>query len=122
TWLANLGIAACAVDHRSARIGDAADMLATGTVTHVNEVAAVHGCLPGHTCRQVVACLLANASEPPDPVLGEMGQTRLRIASTGHRPVWALDSVTLANDGDRRAVVVTGSHGALLGGRPDDGL
>src|SRR5438552_16102636 len=51
-WLGGLGIAACAIDHRSARIGDGADMLASGVVSTVNDVAATHGCLPGHTCRQ----------------------------------------------------------------------
>ena len=121
-WLGNLGIAACAVDYRSARIGDAADMLATGTVTYVNEVAAVHGCLPGHTCRQAADCLLANPAEPEDHDLAPLGQTRLKIPNTGHREVWALDSVTLAQPGDARAIVVTGSHGALLGGRADDGM
>ena len=49
-WLGGLGIAACAVDYRSARIGDAADMLARGTISMVNDVAARHGCLPGHSC------------------------------------------------------------------------
>lgn len=122
TWLANLGIAACAVDHRSARIGDAADMLASGTVTYVNDEAAHHGCLPGHTCRQVVECLLAQAADPDIHDLGELGQTRLPIANTGHRPVWALDSMTLVREADRRAIVVTGSHGGLLGGDSGDGM
>jgi hypothetical protein len=121
-WLANLGIAACAVDHRSARIGDAADMLATGVVTYVNDAAALHGCLPGHTCRQVAACLLENPGEPEDHDLSELGQTRLRIPNTGHREVWAIDSMTLCREEDRRAIVMTGSHGALLGGRRDDGM
>src|SRR5216683_6645805 len=51
-WLGGLGIAACAIDYRSARIADGADMLATGLVSVVNDVAAVGGCLPGQTCRQ----------------------------------------------------------------------
>ncbi len=121
-WLANLGIAACAVDYRSARIGDGADMLASGTVTYVNEVAAVHGCLPGHTCRQAASCLAEHVDEPRAVELGELGQSRLRIGNTGHREVWAIDSMGLARDEDRRAIVVTGSHGALLGGRADDGM
>ena len=121
-WLGNLGIGACAVDYRSARIGDAADMLATGIVTYVNDAAAVHGCLPGHTCRQAAQCLVDNPGEPEDHDLSELGQTRLRIPNTGHREVWALDSMTLARAEDRRAIVVTGSHGALLGGRAHDAM
>src|SRR4051794_40068730 len=125
-WLSGLGIAACAVDYRSARIGDAADILANGVVSTTNDVAARHGCLPGHSCAQVVACL-ADAAEPEeepphaDDVPG-IGESRRRIASTGHRAVWALDSVTLAKPEDRRAVLVTGSHGGLLAGRADDGM
>jgi hypothetical protein len=121
-WLSTLGIAACAVDHRSARIGDGADMLAAGVITMANDAAAVHGCLPGHTCRQVVKCLIENC-EPVD--VGEVpsiGESRSRIGNTGHREVWALDSAALAQPSDRRAIVVTGSHGALLGGAAGDGL
>jgi len=120
-WLAGLGIAACAVDYRSARIGDGADSLASGTVSTVNDVAASHGCLPGHTCRQVANCLLENAEEG-DSRTPEIGETRVNVANTGHREVWLLDSVTLARPEDRRSILVTGSHGALLGGRPDTAL
>lgn len=121
-WLAGLGIAACAVDHRSARIGDAADMLASGMVATVNDVAAAAGCLPGQPCGQAIACMLADAPEPQGAEVPEIGETRLRIGNTGHREVWALDSVTLVREQDRRAVVVSGSHAALLGGREDDGV
>ena len=93
-------------------------MLASGMVSTVNDVAARHGCLPGHTCRQVAACLMEHAEES-EPDVPEIGETRLRIANTGHREVWAIDSVSLARAEDRRAIVVTGSHGALLGGKPD---
>jgi len=118
-WLAGLGIAACAVDYRSARIGDGADTLHSGTVSMVNDVAARHGCLPGHSCRQVVRCLLENAEEAFDETVPEIGETRMRIANTGHREVWLVDSVALAREEDRRAILVTGSHGALLGAKPD---
>ena len=121
-WLANFGIAACAVDYRTARIADGRHMLGAGVVTTVNDVAAVHGCLPGHTCRQVAACLLDNAVAPEDDEVPEIGETRLRIGNTGHREVWALDSVSLARADDRRAILLTGSHGGLLGGKADDGM
>jgi len=117
-WLGGLGIAACAIDYRTARIGDGADMLENGLLSMANDVAAAHGCLPGHTCRQAVKALLENAEEA-DATIPEIGQTRLRIANSGHREVWALDSVTLARAEDRRAILVTGSHGALMGGHTD---
>lgn len=117
-WLDSLGIAACAVDYRSARIGDGADMLASGRISSVNAAAARYGCLPGDTCIQAVDCLVENA-QPAQAEAPGIGETRARIATTGHRAVWALDSVSLVRADDRRAIVVTGSHGALLGGRPD---
>jgi hypothetical protein len=117
-----LGIAASAVDYPSARIADGADMLAGGVVTVANDVAAALGCLPGHTCRQAAQCLVENAAAPGDPKIPEIGETRLRIGSTGHREVWALDSISLARAEDRRAILVTGSHGGLLAGRSDDHL
>jgi hypothetical protein len=117
-WLTSLGIAACTVDYRSARIGDGADTLASGVISMANDVAAVHGCLPGHSCRQAVKCLSENAEEF-EGYVPEIGEARLRIANTGHREVWALDSAALARPADRRQILVTGSHGALLGGKPD---
>jgi hypothetical protein len=117
-WLGGLGIAACAIDYRSARIADGDDMLASGLVSMVNDVAAGLGCLPGHSCREAVTRLLDKAEEVK-PRIPEIGETRLRIANSGHRPVWALDSVALARPDDRRSILVTGSHGALLGGKPD---
>ena len=121
-WLDGLGIPACAIDHRSARIADGADMLESGVVTMANESAAVHGCLPGHSCRQVVRCLLENTPPAEPQPIPEIGETRLRISNTGHREVWALDSMSLARPEDRRAILVTGSHGALIGGKADDGM
>ena len=125
-WLAGLGIPACAIDYRSARIGDARDMLANGIVSTTNEVAARHGCLPGHTCAQVVECLLAHEPEEADEAAAahppDIGEFRRRIASSGHREVWAVDSIALVEPGDRRKVIVSGSHGGLLAGQKNDGV
>ena len=123
-WLDGLGIPACAVDHRSARIGHGADTLANGIVTVANDAAALCGCLPGHTCEQVLKCLREAHEGTPDDFsdVPAIGETRTRIPNTGHRAVWAIDSVSLARAEDRRAIVVTGSHGALLGGARDDGV
>jgi len=117
-WLAGLGIAACAVDHRSARIGDGKDMFESGVLSMTNEIAAGHGCLPGHSVRQAADCLDENAEEASEKV-PDIGEARIRIPNTGHRHVWALDSASLAKPGDRRQILVTGSHGALLGNAPD---
>ncbi len=117
-WLAALGIPACTVDYRSARIGDGADTLASGVVTMANETAAYHGCLPGHSARQAVRCMLEVEDSLPERV-PEIGESRGRIPNSGHRLVWAMDSVSLVKPEDRRQIVVSGSHGGLLGGKPD---
>src|SRR6185436_2673031 len=121
-WLASLEIPAVAIDYRSARIGDGADMLAGGIVSMANEVAAQHGCLPGHSCTQAVRCLTENSEAVEADPIPDIGEARKRIGNTGHREVWAVDSVSLAAAEDRRKVLVTGSHGALLGGAADDGV
>jgi hypothetical protein len=117
-WLASLGIPACTVDYRSARIGDGADTLASGVVTMANETAAYYGCLPGHTGEETVRCMLEAEAFVPERVPA-IGEARSKIPNSGHRAVAALDSVSLVTDADRRQIVVTGSHGGLLGGKPD---
>jgi len=122
SWLGTLEIPAVALDHDSARIGDGADMMASGRVSMANDIAAGHGCLPGHTCAQVVLCLQENSEAPRRAEVPPLGETRARIGNTGHREVWALDSIALAREADRRAILVSGSHGGLLGGAADDGI
>jgi hypothetical protein len=120
-WLGGLGIAACAVDYRSACIGDGRDLFAHGVISTVNEAAAARGCLPGHSVKQAAQCLL-DGTEPADFEVPEIGETRRAIRNSGHRAVWALDSVSLVKDEDARAIVITGSHAGLLGGKPDSML
>ena len=121
-WLGALGIAACAVDFRSARIGDGADTLESGALSTVNDVAAALGCAAGMACRDAVARLARATAPAAGLALPEVGESRRVIPSTGHRAAWLLDSVSLVRASDAHAIVVTGSHGALLGGRPDDVL
>jgi uncharacterized protein YunC (DUF1805 family) len=116
-WLDTLGIAACAVDAWTARIGDGADTLANGIVSTANEAAQKLGCQPGMYCSDAVRAL--GAAPVSTAEVPEIGQSRTIVETTGHRAVWALDSVSLARPSDRRAILLTGSHGALLGGRPD---
>jgi len=119
-WLDGLGIAACTVGHDSARIADGADTLAAGRISHANEAAAALGVTAGMRCAEAAA-LLAGA-KPFEGEVPAFGETRARIPASGHRDVWALDSISLVQPGDRRSIVLSGTHGALLGGRAADGL
>jgi hypothetical protein len=56
-YLAALGIPAAAVGYDSARIGDGADTMARGLVTHANAPARGLGCRPGITCREAAILL-----------------------------------------------------------------
>jgi hypothetical protein len=118
-YLQDLGLAAATVGHDTARIGDGADMMARGVITHANGLAAALGCRAGMPCRDAAAALQAAAParrEPPPALEGAF----LLIAEPPQ--VWALDSASLVLPEHRDAIVVTGSHGGLLGGLPETAL
>jgi hypothetical protein len=118
-YLEGLGIAAATVGHLTARIGDGADMLENGVVTHANAAAAALGCRPGMACRAAARALQAAASAAREPPPALEAAFRLEA---GPPPVWALDSASLVAPEHKNAVVVTGSHGGILGGRPQTAL
>ena len=62
TWLEKLGMAAAAVSHTSARIGDGADVLANGLISHANALARELGVDPGMPCKEA-AVRLINATQ-----------------------------------------------------------
>ena len=51
-WLEAIGMAAATVDCMSARIGDGADTLAHGVISHANRYAAACGVVAGQSCRE----------------------------------------------------------------------
>ena len=55
--LDQIGMAAAAVSHQSARIGDAGDMLARGVISTVNAAAADLGVTPGMACAEAAGRL-----------------------------------------------------------------
>jgi hypothetical protein len=118
-YLQALGVPAATVGHDTARIGDGSDMMARGTITHANDAAMVLGCRRGMTCRDAGAALQAAASrgrEPPPALEAAF------VLIPEPPVVWALDSASLVDAEHGGTVVVTGSHGGLLGGRPDTAL
>ena len=118
-YLATLGIPAAAVGHDTARIGDGSDMIARGVVTHANPLAIAFGCHAGMTCRDAAAALqraAASGRQPPPALEAAF------LLIPEPPALWALDSASLIGSQHIGAVVVTGSHGGLLGGRPDTAL
>jgi hypothetical protein len=118
-YLAGLGIPAAAVGHQTARIGDGPDMMARGIVTHANSPAIAIGCQPGLACRDAAAALQQAGPSLRDPPPALEAAFLLIDEPPA---VWALDSASLVGAEHVGAVVVTGSHGGLLGGRPDTAL
>ena len=118
-YLAALGIPAATVGHDTARIGDGADMLARGVISHTNSLAAALGVRAGMACRDAATALSrtdpAHAAPPPS--------LEGAFLLVGDKPqVWALDSASLVAPEHKEAIVVTGSHGGLLGGQPETAL
>lgn len=115
-WAEQFGFAMAAVEARSARIGDGADMLARGRISAVNRHAAACRVEPGMSCSEAANLLRSAAQQVkgPEPML----ETRSEAAVPGsRRMIVMVDSVALAREGDAGGIVVTGSHG----GTPSDG-
>ena len=118
-YLQVLSVPAATVGHDTARIGDGADMLRRGVITHANALATAIGVRPGMVCREAAAALQRAEPArraPPEAIEGA-------FLLVGDRPpVWALDSASLVAPEHHDAIVVTGSHGGLLGGKPETAL
>lgn len=115
-YLEALGIAAAAVSHLTCRIGDTGDMLARGRISRANTVAAACGVAPGHTTLEAAERLRAAPlveAEPPS-----LGESRAEVEGAGPRRILLLDSAALVRPEDAGCIVVTGSHGGLVGGDP----
>lgn len=112
------GVAAAVVDSMSCRIGDAADALQRGVISHVNPLALTVGARPGMSVEDAAeALLLAPVSDMP---VVEMGERRDRIDLPGAlRRIIVLDSASQVRPEDDGQIVVTASHGALVGGKPE---
>lgn len=118
-YLAELGIPAAAVGNMTARIGDGADMMARGVITYANSLALALGCREGSPCRDASRALAqgTRGGRAPPPL---RESASLLIAEPP--AVWALDSAAAVGPEHVGMIVVTGSHGGLLGGRPETAL
>jgi hypothetical protein len=118
-YLQEFGTAAATVGHDTARIGDGADMMEHGLVTYANALAALLGVSPGQSCRDAaVALRQAQPARRAPPEALEAAFLLIPEAPT----VWALDSASLVLPEHKDSIVVTGSHGGLLGNRPETAL
>lgn len=113
-----LGIAAATVDGMTARIGSAADMQENGIISRANDVAVAAGVATGMTCAEALE-KLRSASPPPGMDVPTDQERREEINLPGaKRKIVLIDSAAMPIPDDAGQVVITGSHGALLGGNP----
>lgn len=120
-YLERIGIPAAAIHNDSARIGDGADTAARGVLAHVNARAQTLGCAAGHTALE--AALRLQAQERAAALyVPEVIEGRYPIDTAGRIEVVGLDSASLIEDCDAPRIVITASHGALLGGDPHSAL
>ena len=112
--LDRLGIAAATVSHTSCRIGDAGDMINRGVISRVNNLARANGVAEGDLCLEAALRLRAVPAIGGTPA--PFGEIRREIKLENRRRVVLLDSASLVRPEDAGAIVVTGSHGGLVGG------
>ncbi len=111
-----LGIAAAAVSHDSARIGDAEDMLAHGVISHRNAIAAGIGVSAGMACAEAAALLSRAHSGRGDGASYDEARALLGVNRHGLRIV-CVDSVSLVTPDDLGQIVLSGSHGGIVSGQ-----
>lgn len=112
------GMAAAAVDCMSAEIGSASDAMANGVISFANTVALALGVKVGQSVTKALPYL--NAAADPTYQIPHMAEQRWETGlSDGLGPnVLCVDSASLINAGDAGRIIVTGSHGGLIGGNP----
>ncbi len=119
-YLEALNIAAATVSNISCRIGDVSDMTRRGRISHANALAASLGVTQGDDCSAAAEKLMAakGACRVPEPV----SESRKAYESSGPRSIVLIDSASLVRPEDANQIVVTGSHGGLVGGNPAKAL
>ena len=116
-----LGIAAATASHASCRIGDATDMIVRGRISHVNAVARSLGVREEMPCREAALLLLAARPTGRDPE--PIAEARRTLKQPDwQRDIVLMDSASLARPEDKGQIVVTASHGALVGGKASAAL
>ena len=115
--LTESGVAAATVSHESCRIGDAADMLKRGRISAVNELANRLGVACGDKTSDV--CKRLEMADFSSMEMTSVKEARYieTLESTG-KDVILLDSASLVTSDDVGQIVITGSHGGLIGGDP----
>ena len=115
--LEKIGMAVAASDSQSCCIGSATDTLERGVIKIANSIALDLGVSPG----MPVADSLKHLMDAPKPYgkLPMIQEARKQTTLPGlDSPIRLLDSASLICSEDEGEIVITGSHGGLVGGDP----
>lgn len=119
-FLDQINLAAATADAQTCHIGNGDHTLAHGIISYVNRAAAALGCAPGQSvrnCAERMRSATAPTVAPPSITEG----TRVVMSDVPGEPVLiCADSIGMLQPDDAGRIVVTASHGALSGGRPDN--
>lgn len=120
-YLETSGMAAACIDTMSARIGDAQDMFERGIISRANETAKALGVEVGQSCKDAVELMVHAQQVTFEP--GSYDEARVVLpGENGEADVLLIDSASLVRSEDKGRVVITGSHGGLVGGKPEMAL
>jgi hypothetical protein len=116
-----LGVAAATASHATCRIGDATDMIARGRISHANATARTLGVHEDMPVREAAQLLIAARPTGRDPA--PIAEARRTLQEPGwQRGIVLMDSASLVKPEDEGQIVVTASHGALVGGQASAAL
>lgn len=118
-WADAFGMAAAVVDCMSAKIGDGADMIAAGRISHANRAAKAAGVNIGQPASAAAAAMAAGPMWPGEAP--DLPESRFVISdNAGPSPkVIGCDSASLIQEDDAGQIVVCASHGGLLAAAPN---
>lgn len=115
-------VPAAAVSVHSARIGDGTDCLARGLISFANRIALDSGIRAGMPAREALQLMSTWRTRPTGAPLAHLDECRKRLPGNDGIDIVLADSNSLIGRDDEGAIAITGSHGALLGGRPESAV
>jgi hypothetical protein len=119
-FLDQIELAAATADARTCHIGDGDHMLAHGIISYVNRTAAALGCAPRQSVRDCAERMRAATVPTVAPPPITEGARFVMRDVPGEPVLICADSIGMLQADDAGRIVITASHGALSGGRPDN--
>ena len=115
------GMAVACVDTMSARIGDARDMFERGIISRANKIALGLGAKVGQSCKDAAGLMTLAQQVTFEPGAYDEARSVL-VGENGEADVVLIDSASLVKPADEGRIIITGSHGGLVGGKPEMAL